>query len=59
MIGTFYPAKGSGQVSDVQCYGSKAEVEKAAPGAAVIVKVEGGWLAFDTVTDYDTWRKQK
>jgi len=59
MLGTFYPAKDSGQAVGVQCYGSKQEVEQAAKGAAVIVKVEGGWLAFDTVTDYETWRRQR
>jgi len=29
------------------------------PWASVIKKVEGGWMAFEFVTDYDTWRNQK
>jgi hypothetical protein len=59
MNGTFYPATNSGQVSGVTCYASEAEVKKAAGSYAKIVRVDGGWLVFDTMTDYDTWRKQK
>lgn len=29
------------------------------PWAAVIVKVEGGFIAFEFVTDYITWKNQK
>ena len=32
---------------------------KAAPWAAVIIKVEGGYLAFATTTDAETWRRQR
>ena len=30
-----------------------------APWAAKIVKVDGGYIAFESVSDYQTWRKQK
>lgn len=50
MAKAFYPSEE---------YKSRKEVEKAARGAAKIVKVDGGWMAFDTVTDYEMWRKQK
>ena len=29
------------------------------PWAALIVKVEGGYLCFESVVDYETWKKQK
>jgi hypothetical protein len=29
-----------------------------APWAAEIVEVEGGFMAFESVADYDTWRRQ-
>ena len=35
------------------------EAEESAEGAAVVVEVEGGYMAFDTVTDYETWENQK
>ena len=30
-----------------------------APWAAEIVEVEGGYMAFESVADYETWRRQK
>ena len=36
-----------------------AEARKAAPWAAKVVKVEGGYIAFESVTDYETWKRQK
>jgi hypothetical protein len=30
-----------------------------APWAAGIIKVDGGFLAFETVTDYRNWKNQK
>ena len=30
-----------------------------APWAAKIVKVGGGYMAFESVPDYDLWRKQR
>ncbi len=35
------------------------EARKAYPGAAVVRRVEGGYAVFETVTDYQTWRRQK
>ena len=29
------------------------------PWACKIVKVDGGYMAFESIVDYDTWRKQK
>ncbi len=30
-----------------------------APWAAVVAKVEGGYMAFESVADYATWRAQR
>lgn len=30
-----------------------------APWASVAVEVEGGYMAFESVTDYETWNNQK
>ena len=38
---------------------SRKEAEEQAEGAAVIVKVEGGYMAFEYVSDYQTWKNQK
>ena len=32
---------------------------RAAPWAAVIARVEGGWLAFRLMPDYETWKHQR
>ncbi len=37
---------------------SAKQARKLAPWAAKIVKVEGGYKAFESVTDYQTWRRQ-
>ncbi len=29
------------------------------PWAAKLIKVEGGYRCFESVSDYETWRKQK
>lgn len=29
------------------------------PWACKIAEVDGGWLAFESVADYDTWRNQQ
>lgn len=39
-------------------YADRAAVEAAYPAAAVIVEVEGGWMAFATRQDHDTWANQ-
>lgn len=36
-----------------------AEARKAAPWAAKVVKVEGGYMAFESVADYEVWKRQK
>jgi len=33
--------------------------KRIAPWAAVIAKTFGGFIAFESVADYATWRKQK
>lgn len=38
---------------------TRKQARKQYPSAAVIVKVDGGYMAFDTATDYETWKKQK
>jgi len=35
------------------------EAKKKAPWAAKVVKCDGGYLAFETITDYQTWKAQK
>lgn len=42
----------------VQCK-SRSTAARQYPGAARIVKVCGGYAAFDTLDDYRTWRNQK
>jgi hypothetical protein len=34
------------------------QAEDLAPWAAIIVQVEGGWMAFESMADYETWSKQ-
>lgn len=38
---------------------SKREAYDMAPGAAKLIKVRGGYMAFDSIDDYETWRMQK
>ncbi len=38
---------------------SRKTAVKRAPWAARIIKVEGGYMAFESTTDYQTWKKQK
>ena len=40
-------------------YKNIKDVKDTFPAAAHITKVCGGWLIFDTHSDYDTWRNQK
>ena len=35
------------------------QVKRVFPFAAKIVKVDGGYIAFETVEDYKRWKKQK
>ena len=36
-----------------------AKAKKIATWASKIVKVEGGYMAFESWTDYQTWKNQK
>lgn len=36
-----------------------AEAKKQAPWAAKVVKIEGGYKAFESVSDWQTWKNQK
>lgn len=38
---------------------SKREAFEMAPDAAKLVKVCGGYMAFDSIDDYETWKKQR
>lgn len=38
---------------------TRYQARKAAPWAAVIARCEGGFYAFESVTDYDIWRRQR
>lgn len=38
---------------------SKREAYDMAPDAAKLIKVCGGYMAFDSIEDYETWRRQK
>ena len=38
---------------------TRSTAVRRAPEAAKIVKVEGGYLAFRTITAYETWRQQR
>jgi hypothetical protein len=42
----------------IQCK-DRRTAKRLAPYAAKIVKVEGGFLAFRFIVDYETWKKQK
>ena len=39
--------------------GVKAALEELHPGAAVYARVCGGYIAFDTYADYETWKNQR
>lgn len=45
-------------VSERDCK-TRKEVAKAHPEAAKIVKVTGGWAVFYSLSDYETWKRQK
>lgn len=36
-----------------------AQAKQMAPWAAKIVKVDGGYMAFESISDYQTWKGQK
>lgn len=39
--------------------GVKAALAEIHPGAAVYTRVDGGYIAFDTYAEYETWRAQR
>jgi hypothetical protein len=38
---------------------SPKDAQKLAPWAAKIVKVDGGYMAFESMADYQAWKRQK
>ena len=42
----------------VECK-TRATAERRTPWAAVWIKVEGGWRAFESTTDAEVWRLQR
>jgi hypothetical protein len=38
---------------------NRKQAEKECPWAAKIAKVEGGYMCFESINDYETWRRQK
>lgn len=40
-------------------YDNFEAVEAAYPAAALIIEVEGGWMIFETASDFDEWERQK
>jgi hypothetical protein len=36
-----------------------AQARKLAPWAEKVIRVEGGYLAFESAADYKTWKNQK
>lgn len=38
---------------------ARSTAKRRAPWAAIIAKVDGGYLAFESAADYATWRHQK
>jgi len=38
---------------------SRKESEKSCLWAAKIVKVDGGYMCFESLADYETWKNQK
>lgn len=36
-----------------------AQARKLAPWAAALAKVDGGYMAFESLDDYATWKRQK
>lgn len=42
----------------VQCQ-SRSTAKRRAPWAAIIAKVTGGFIAFESIDDYKTWKGQR
>jgi hypothetical protein len=46
------------KIESVQC-NSKTEAESQMPWAAIVVEVDGGYMGFESIADYNTWLNQK
>lgn len=46
------------KVKFIECE-KRAEAVKQAMWASKIVKVDGGYKAFESISDYESWKKQK
>jgi len=46
------------RISFITCKDRRTALRRA-PWACKIVKVEGGYMAFESITDYDTWMRQR
>lgn len=62
--GLYWPAKRQAiktKIMKTQIIAAKSAsaARKQAPWAAKVVKVEGGYMAFESVADYAQWRRQK
>lgn len=42
-----------------EIYNNKSEVVNEYPSAALVKRVTGGWMVFETQDDYRTWKNQK
>ena len=38
---------------------ARGTAKRQAPWAAKIVKVEGGYMAFESIDDFEVWKRQK
>lgn len=38
---------------------TRAQAKRLMPWASKIVKVDGGYMGFESIDDYETWRNQK
>jgi len=63
MSSIFIPRINSGQIPGVECAKGRTDAERMARESGIFrvitVTMEGGWMIFDSQTDYDVWRKQK
>jgi len=46
------------QASDFLVAGSEEEVMELCPWACRVVEVEGGWMAFEDLDEYEVWANQ-
>jgi hypothetical protein len=40
------------------CYKSRETAKKRVPWAAIVTKVDGGFIAFESVVDWRDWKRQ-